>query len=136
MTEYVVGSQGYRKAITDAIGPLLPSKKYSIFPTAGGKNAFTKPTILLERSELATLKEAPLSGTFISTYTLLIISHHLIADDPEDFLDDICDEVLEALEDSKIAVWTDAKRVVYNGTNPCYNVTLQSTPTSRQKDGS
>lgn len=117
----VTGSAGLRKAIAAALAKRLGSS-WAIFPAADAANKFTKPTLLLERTLLTRLKSAP-QGFHESTYTLIVVSPRSIANTKEDYLDGLCDDVLEGLEANSIP-WQTAERAVFSDTYPCYKITL------------
>lgn len=108
-----------RNALAARLAPELETK-FKIFPGPKDLGRITQPTLLLVRTDVGKLPEAPL-GFLMNSCTLYVIDN--ITDD-EDRLDDLLEEVLEALDSSNTR-WLKASRDRWGETNPCYRVTLE-----------
>lgn len=118
----VTGSSALRKQLAGSLDGAL-GQGWAVFPDDSPKNLITRPTLILERTSLAHGKSM---GTSTSTYTLIAISNQVVADSKEDYLDELIDQLTGVLDDLNI-LWSKCDRAVYNGTNPCYQITFTST---------
>jgi hypothetical protein len=113
------------KALEDA----LPKRKYVIFPDSLNRDAIGKPTLVLVRDAIQPMPEAP--GSFrANTFGLFVVSDR-VAD--ADYLDDLVDEVLDALTSIPNALFSQAERRPFSDTNPAYEITV-TFPDDRQKE--
>ena len=118
------GSKALRKDLGVKLGAAL-GKGWVIFPDEPPVNTITKPTLILERAKV---EHGVAMGLSKSTYTLVAISNQVIANSREDYLDDLIDQVMGALDELTI-LWSTAERAVWNGTNPAYKITFTATNT-------
>lgn len=122
-----VGSKAMRKDLGVKLQSAL-GKSWSVFPDEPPVNTITKPTLILQRTNLAHGQGMGLSK---STYTLIAISNQTVAETREDYLDDLVDAVTGVLDDLSI-IWSTADRAVWNTTNPCYQITFTSSNSRKQ----
>lgn len=106
------------------IADLKPTlgKKFTLFPDGNTlRDSLSKPALVLTRTQVEKLAEAPL-GFYSNSMTLTVIDNVL---DNEDHLDDLLDDVLEALDGVNTGLkWESATRATYNDSNPAYQITL------------
>lgn len=106
----------------------LPKRKYLIFPNAADRDAIGKPTLILVRDSIQPLPEMSFSAYRANTFQLLVISPRI---DDDDFIDDLADEVLDALALIPGAFFSLAQRRTYGESNPAYEITV-TFPDDRQ----
>jgi hypothetical protein len=114
-----------RKQLGESLKPALP--EFAVFPAPGGLDEITKPTLHLMRTRVEKLPQAP-AGAYSHSFDLWVIAPQHAS---EDRLDELLDDVLEALDETSRTLWTDATRDSYSDTNPAYRITL--TTTSKRK---
>ena len=112
-----------RNGLADALRPALPG--YNIFPAPQSLDTITKPTLALIRTNVEKAPEAPL-GFHMNTLSLWVICPITLANKSEDALDDLLEEVLEALDEVAVTRWSTAERSVWGDANPAYNISLQT----------
>jgi hypothetical protein len=105
----------------------LPKRKYVIFPNSDKRDEYGKPTLILNRSGIQPLPEAPLVIR-ANEYQLLVVSDMVIGAD--DYLDDLVDEVIDALGEIPLAHFQSAERRIHDE-HPAYEITL-AIPDDRQ----
>ena len=118
-----------RNTLALALKPAL-GRKFNIFPAPSSLDTITKPTLVLVRNTVEKLPAAP-GGHLLNTFGLWVICPLTLTEKSEDALDDLLDEVTEALDEISATNWTSADRDLWNETNPAYRITL--TAHSRRK---
>ena len=117
-----------RAALHDALAALLPPD-VELLPYAREIDPPSKSTVMLR---LDTVKPSTAAGGLRDyTFALVLIGAKLTAGRADDELEDLLDDVLFALEkDHGLAVtWSEARRAVYNESNPAFEVPIVVTIT-------
>lgn len=110
-----------RRQLAELLRPAL-GKMFDIFPVAEERDTYTKPTLLLKRSRVEPFRTP---GHLVNTFELYVIEPQTNTEVSEDSLDDLLDEVLEALDESTDSLWTEAERITLGQPgNPAYRITL------------
>lgn len=117
-----------RNTLTSTLKPAL-GKRFVIFPQGNGVDEVTKPTLLLERTRVEKLPQAPRSAHQNFFDVILLVP----SNSSEDYLDDVLEDVLEAFDDLPDALWSSAERAVFEAVYPCYRISIQAL--SVRKDG-
>lgn len=113
----------YRTDLAAALKTGLP-REYQIFP-AGTVDSVTRPTLVLERTRIEKLPEAPITH-LLNTFALTLICPATFS---EDALDEAVQNVIDALDAPDI-FYAEAIRGAYNA-QPSYQFTLTA-PSNRK----
>jgi hypothetical protein len=118
-----------RNQLGDALSGAL-GKSWAVFPDPTTfRDTFTKPTLILERTKLEPLPEAPAAhGVWKDSLNLILVDNDT---DNEDHLDELLEDVIEALDEVLGVRWLSAERGMYQ-LNPTYKITLSTTSTREQ----
>jgi hypothetical protein len=115
-----------RRIIFEKLSALLPKDKYVFIPESKTVDAIAKPTLLLTRSRIQPLPEVAISAYRANEFQLFVVS----PSQSEDTLDDLVDEVLDAIAKIPNAFFSDATAGAFQD-KPAYEITV-TFPDDRQ----
>jgi hypothetical protein len=119
-----------RNRLAAELTRVLPKNKFLIFTDGQNRDDIGKPTILIQRDSIQPLPEAPRAFR-ANNFKVIVVSHLITGDKAEDTLDNLVDEVLDAIVEIPAAFFTLAQHVIYGDTNPAYEITV-TFPDDRQ----
>lgn len=113
-----------RKQLADALGPVLPARKYRVLTSLGALDKIAKPTIVISQTEIEAAPAA--RGAAMVTMEVTVVTHREGGtSEAEDAIDVLGVEVFEALASLNWAKPLFARKDTYRESNLCYIITTQ-----------
>jgi hypothetical protein len=114
-----------RELIKAQVEPLLPAKrKWRVIPYQDNLDVVDAPTAMFKIKTIVRTPEAPRNNHTV-TFVMTVIEPTADSKRGEDLLGVDIDDFLFALDTVKNLVWTKAERVVYNASNPAYDIDIE-----------
>lgn len=124
-----------RKQLYDQLTTYLPDRKYSLRPNNQALEQIAKPTILIKQLALRPAPAAP-NGCLEAEVVVTLASPISSPQRAEDALDDDVLEILTALDEAGMSIWTEARKVVAEDKYLAYDINMTlTTINERQTDG-
>lgn len=112
-----------RQYLAGELKPLLP-KGWKIVPHAVALDTISEPVVKLQQVSVQPTASAPLSFHTV-TIAVIIISPITNADNAEDSVDEMVNELLFALDEIPSLSWTEATKDLYGDSNLAYRVDIE-----------
>ncbi|KAF0258769.1 hypothetical protein DOU02_06710 [Clavibacter michiganensis subsp. michiganensis] len=125
-----------RLTIAAELKKRLPRGKYEIFPNRNARDAIGKPTLIMARQAISPMLATSRKAYRMDAFQLVVVSHK----DDEGVMEDLIDEVLDALEDIDDVFFETAEASTFNEVHRAYDVKFgyrnnrQTQSTTTQKE--
>jgi hypothetical protein len=110
-----------RRKLAKELETRLPKGKYLVYADGADRDDIGKPTIVMQRARVEPSPTAPRAYR-LNRFVMFVISDK--ATDAEDYLDNLADQVIDALSDIPGADFEYADRQTYGNSYPAYQISV------------